>query len=82
MSRKKIKVDTRSIKQKILDQIAHTPDITCEALEYMLLLKHQTCSARISELKRSGAIFISGEEETTSGCKAATYKVTDPEIPC
>lgn len=79
---RKIRADKRSIRQKILDQIGLTPDITCEALEFMLLLKHQTCSARISELKRDGLIYISGEEETLSGCKAATYKVTDPEIPC
>ena len=73
----KIHVDKRPMREKIYDLIAHRQHPTCEEIEIALGLKHQSVSARISELKRAGRIIITGERETLSGCMAATYGVSD-----
>ena len=45
---------------------------TSDEIERMYDLKHQTCSARLSELKKSGELIDSGKRrETRSGSKAA-----------
>lgn len=45
---------------------------TCDEAEQALRLRHQTCSARIAELKKAGSIVDSGRtRKTRSGCKAA-----------
>jgi hypothetical protein len=53
----------------------HPGLLTCEDIESILELKHQTASARISELKRDLRITITGEKKVTSGCTAALYGV-------
>jgi len=73
----KIMADKRPMREKIFDLIAHRQNPTCEEIEIALGLKHQTVSARISELKRDGRIIITGERETLSGCTAATYGVSN-----
>jgi len=49
---------------------------TCDELECILNMPHQSCSARISELKRDGLIRKIGTRPTRSGCQAAVYQVT------
>ena len=49
--------------------------ITCEEIELSHDWKHQTVSARISELKRDGEIIANGKRQTTSGCMASIYFV-------
>ena len=45
---------------------------TTEEVEEHLGMKHQTVSARVYELKKSGEVFDSGQRHTnSSGCKAA-----------
>lgn len=47
---------------------------TCDECEVSLDLKHQTCSARITELKRLGSIVDTGRRrKTRSGRGAAVY---------
>ena len=48
--------------------------MTCDELELKLGMRHQTASARVSELKRIGSIFDSGQRRATrSGRKAAVW---------
>lgn len=48
---------------------------TCDELESLLEMRHQTCSARVHELAKVGAIVDSGERrKTRSGRKAAVYR--------
>ena len=49
---------------------------TCEQIEEFTGLPHQSCSARISELKRDGLIRKIGTRPTRSGCQAAVYQAT------
>src|SRR5207248_2457304 len=46
-------------KQAILAALACANEASCEQLETLTGLRHQTCSARISELKRDGEIVKS-----------------------
>lgn len=46
---------------------------TCDEAEMVLDMSHQTCSARIHELAREGAIVPSGFRETRTGRKAVVY---------
>ncbi len=47
---------------------------TCEEIEVKLRLKHQTCSARITELKDKGLVRDSGRRgQTSSGRKAVIW---------
>jgi predicted transcriptional regulator len=47
---------------------------TCDEIEDITGLPHQSCSARISELKRDGLIKKVGTRPTRSGCQAAVYQ--------
>lgn len=51
---------------------------TCDSLEHVLGMRHQTCSARIRELVLNGSIKDSGERRPTrSGRNARVYKVVE-----
>lgn len=53
-----------------------TEGATCEEIELALDLRHQTCSARISELKAEGIIQDSGRKrQTSTGSEAAVLIV-------
>lgn len=52
---KQIKLSANSMRLTILQHINKTP-ASCVELEEHLKMKHQTCSARISELKKAGFI--------------------------
>ena len=65
---------TSSSKRKfIYEFIRKAKGITCEDIEIATGWKHQTVSARISELKRDKAIIPVGKRKTRSGCNAALY---------
>lgn len=62
----------------ILVALDVNPGQTCEELEDFLKMKHQTCSARISELLKDEKIVDTGERKLTrSGKKARVYKTND-----
>lgn len=52
-------------------------EATCESLEELTGLKHQSASARVSELLRSGRIEVVGHGVTRSGNKARVYRVKE-----
>jgi Fic family protein len=70
---KKIRHTAASYRESIYKYIKLGGGLTCEEIEIMTGWKHQTVSARISELKRDGRIISIGKRETKSGCKAAVY---------
>lgn len=51
---------------------------TCEQLEQRLGLSHQTCSARISELRKAGSLIEVGKAATVSGRSA---RIHGPALP-
>ena len=51
-------------------QAAGADGRTCDELEAQLGLSHQSCSARCSELKRSGAVRERGYRLTRTGSRA------------
>jgi hypothetical protein len=49
----------------------HSRGLICEEAERLLGMRHQTCSARFSEMKRDGLLVVTGERRKTStGCRA------------
>lgn len=66
-----------SNRQRILSEFhfGSGRDLTCEEIENITNLSHQTCSARLSELRREGKIKIVGERKTRSGSSAAVYQI-------
>jgi hypothetical protein len=48
---------------------------TCEEIEEQLGLSHQNASARCSELKKSGAVVVSGTRPARSGRSASVLVV-------
>lgn len=66
----------RSERKQILACIMGFRERTCEEVEDHTGLSHQSCSARISELKRDGLITVVGKRKTRSGCNAAVYRLS------
>ncbi len=66
-----------AIAEKVLAEIRQLGDegATCDMLEYRLELSHQTCSARVNELRNKGRIVDSGQRrKTRSGRNAAVWR--------
>lgn len=64
-------------RQRIIEELMDGEEnggLTCEELEQVTLLSHQTCSARLSELRREGKIKIVGQRKTRSGSPASVYQ--------
>lgn len=61
---------------RIVEALRAVQPTSCEALEGATGLSHQSCSARISELKREGKIVICGEGKTRSGSGCAVYELS------
>lgn len=58
---------------RILDALRDAPG-TCDELEQRLELTHQTASAAVNALMRSGAIVADGSRPTRSGRSARVWK--------
>lgn len=72
------------LRQRILHQIreAGALGLTCDALEAQTGLSHQTASARVNELMKTGAIEDSGARRLTrSDRKATVWIVPDKAGP-
>lgn len=66
-----------ALKRKIYESIKNSDGLTCDEIENLIAGKHQTVSARISELQRDGVILATDKRATRSGCQAAVYKTID-----
>lgn len=63
---------------RILAVLRDHPDgMTCEEVEIELGMKHQTCSARFTDMKRLGWIMWCGERPTESGRAAGIWKMSN-----
>lgn len=54
---------------------------TCDELEVALSMKHQTCSARCTELKLEHHIFPNGKKRMTRGGHRAAVYVVENYLP-
>lgn len=74
---KSIASSKSEIRGRILDWMRReVKDAICDEASEALHLKHQTCSARFTELKRSGLIEPTGQlRPTRSGCNAKVYRL-------
>lgn len=68
----------KSLCQQIEDYITSRGRMgaTCQEVERDLNLKHQTASARVSELKKSNRIFWNGLKRAEPGCQPANVFTT------
>ena len=53
----------------------HPDGLTCEEVEIELGMKHQTCSARFTDMKKLGWIIWCGERQTESGRTAGVWRM-------
>ena len=68
-----------TINHKVLEAVRLCPS-TCDELEQMLGLTHQTCSASVNNLMNKGLIIASGYRPTRSGRSARVWKCADSEF--
>ena len=66
----------QAMRERILRLLAEQPR-TCDELEMLTGCSHQSCSARLSELRLYGKVRRSGQRATRSGRMAAVLEVTD-----
>ena len=77
-----MKTSAAALRRKIYDAIGNNPHgYTCDELEVLLDMSHQTCSARCTELKQQDLIYVPLDETgekikrvTRSGRKAQVYQ--------
>lgn len=68
------------VARRILTVLKTKGAATCDEVEVITGMKHQTVSARMSELKRDGYIVPTGEHRLTRGkCSAGVYKVCEDQ---
>lgn len=67
-----------TIDATVLEAITHSAG-TCDAIEARLGLTHQTCSAAVHRLMKSGAIEPAGKHPTRSGRQATVWRVAIPQ---
>jgi hypothetical protein len=58
------------LQERILGLLRGSP-MTCDRIEALTGLRHQTCSARVRELAQSGAIYDTGARGKTRSGRAA-----------
>lgn len=69
-----VKLSAGHMRGRIVGMIRER-EMTCDEIEEITGWKHQTVSARISELKRDGWIIPVDRRKTRSGCSAAVYAI-------
>ncbi len=63
----------------IIAFLRRVPDATCDEVEVALSMKHQTCSARFSDLKKGTLLLPTQRRPTRSGCMAQAYTLSNKE---
>lgn len=68
-----VQAHKRTTRNKLRDQLriiklleSYPRGLICEEAEILLGMRHQTCSARFSEMKRDGLLVLTGEQRDTS----------------
>jgi hypothetical protein len=62
--------------KRILGHLRSVGEATCDEVEIALNIKHQTASARMSEMNRDGMIVPGHRRRTSSGCWAQAWAAT------
>lgn len=62
-------------RERVMSALFEHGGMTCDELEIELEMSHQTCSARVSELKRLGSIREIGKRPTRTGCMASVVAI-------
>lgn len=70
------RMDKQKQIKRIVEALRRIGDATCQELEVILDLPHESCSARCADMKRLGLIELCGERLTRSGRKAGVYRLT------
>lgn len=71
-----IRESKATMRAKVLAVLRESGPHTCDALETLLRMSHQTCSARCSELLAEGKIFRAGRSITRTGRSASLLAVS------
>ena len=58
---------------------AHPYGLTCDEAEQLLGMRHQTCSARFSDMKKRGWLIWCGKRPTRSGVDADVWRAPSGE---
>lgn len=61
------------LREQVLDAVRKHGPINCDALEAVLGLSHQTCSARVHELMKAGKILAHDKRPTRTGRMAVAW---------
>lgn len=69
--------DLATIREDVYRAIKTHQGLTCDEIEWILGLSHQTASARCTELLQRGFITRIGIRKTRSGRNAAVYGTTN-----
>lgn len=64
-------------RKRIVEFLRRKGPAMCEQVEKALDLKHQTASARLTQLLATGEVWICGHGETSSGSSARIYQAVD-----
>lgn len=79
-ARESVKDRTEHLRVLVLNAIRKARGATCDRLEVLLGLTHQTCSARVHDLMKAGQIEDSGARKPTrSGRPAIVWRI--PKAP-
>lgn len=62
-------------RNRIATSLRHDGPATCQQLEDRVGLSHESCSARISEMRADGTVVTVGEARNRSGRKARVHDV-------
>ena len=77
-----VRSKSAAMRHQIIALLEERGGLTCDEVEVILELRHQTASARFAELRRDGLISKVGERPTRSGRKADVMAVgvSDPPV--
>lgn len=72
------RVDKVSEQRLILEALGRVKAASCERLEDLTFMKHQSCSPRLTELKRAGLIVVLDHKgRTRSGSPCSLYQLSE-----
>jgi hypothetical protein len=73
------KSNQRFLVLRLVVRHSPAPGISSDGVEAITGMKHQTCGARMTELKADGLIYRIGDGKTRSGCRCGLYAAR-PEV--